>query len=335
MRTTRRIAIAAFAALLAVSAFGDPAEVTVRSSVDRSTITVGDPILYTLSISWDEGIEVTPPSLGVNLGGFEIQDYKAGEPRKEGGRQVLESSYRITIYDTGEFVIPGVEIAYKTAGGEEKTIGSEPIEILVESVSPDMDGGIADIKGQAEIKIDPLPYLLAATLVLFLAVSAILIIMMIRRRRMRRLLSAEPSFRPPAHELAMKRLNELRGRDLIGQGMIKQYYTELSEIIREYLENRYTLFALEQTTDEIVREAEALDLSRELHGRLGELLRACDLVKFAKHRPPQDAHDVFFEDVRGFVDATKLMPEVSMEDGADAGPPPGIEPPPVAGEAGA
>ena len=136
---------------------------------------MGDVIRYTLTVEWAKGVQVTPPSLGVNLGQFEIRDYKAGEPKPiEGGRTRLVSTYDVAIYEAGSFTeIPGVPVKYKDAAGVERTIDSEAVNVLVASANPDLKGTIRDVKAPVAIPIHWRPYILVGSGVLAALLLAI------------------------------------------------------------------------------------------------------------------------------------------------------------------
>ncbi|MDP3042703.1 MAG: hypothetical protein Q8N62_08305 [Candidatus Omnitrophota bacterium] len=109
-----------------------------------------------------------------------------------------------------------------------------------------------------------------------------------------------------ADELAYEQLEKLKAKDLIRQGKIKEYYSEVSDIIRHYLENRFLLKAPEMTTEEFLFYVR--DYSQLLSGHktlLKEFLLACDLVKFAKYLPPIEEMNAIFVSAKKLVDETK------------------------------
>jgi hypothetical protein len=128
------------------------------------------------------------------------------------------------------------------------------------------------------------------------------------RRRKRK-----PQLKParPAHEIAFEQLQQLKSKDLIRQGKIKEYYTEISDIIRHYLENRFQLKAPEMTSEEFlqyVRDNAALTAGHKQ--LLKDFLLCCDLVKFAKHEPVQQDADNAFMFAQKFVEETREIIEI-------------------------
>jgi hypothetical protein len=109
-----------------------------------------------------------------------------------------------------------------------------------------------------------------------------------------------------AHEIAYEQLRQLQAKGLIRQARIKEYYSEISDIVRRYLENRFSLRAPEMTTEEFLFYAR--DYGKLIAGHktlLREFLSACDLVKFAKYLPQAQEIDAIFVSAKKLVDETK------------------------------
>ena len=111
----------------------------------------------------------------------------------------------------------------------------------------------------------------------------------------------------PAHTIALEKLDNLDDAKLWQKGQIKEYQSELTFIIREYLENRYDMPALESTTDEITKALRKRDFNKEDETDLQNILQIADLVKFAKATPAEELHQQFLDRAYGFVKKTKLI----------------------------
>ncbi|MFN3198847.1 MAG: hypothetical protein ACE366_10610 [Bradymonadia bacterium] len=110
----------------------------------------------------------------------------------------------------------------------------------------------------------------------------------------------------PAHVIALAALVELEEQGLPAEGLIKQYYSRLSEIIRDYFERRFGFYALEMTTDEIRSKLPELSLSVEGHQAVEDFLAESDLVKFAGFAPSESAIDTVMRAARGIVELTRV-----------------------------
>jgi Xaa-Pro aminopeptidase len=114
----------------------------------------------------------------------------------------------------------------------------------------------------------------------------------------------------PAHRKALDKLYGLNEKQLWQSGKIKEYQTELTDIVREYLENRYQVRALESTTDEIIYDLKRQNLTSDQITELRNILQVADLVKFAKSKPDISIHQEFMDKSVDFVQSTKEKPLV-------------------------
>ncbi len=285
------------------------ASIAVESKVDRSTIFIGDRILYSVTVRRTADVLVEMPSLGANLGMFEIRDYEVKEPIKQGGVITEQTEYVISTFDIGDFEIPPLTIRYYTAADTTKReLRTEPIKITVQSLNPDQAGDIRDIKPPVEIPRDW--GLVARRVGAGLAVALMLalgVIAFLRFRKGKGLLPRREGPPRPAHEVALEELEALVGSGLLAAGEIKEFYSRLSEIVRRYIENRFFVDALEMTTGELLHAMEESGLGGEERELLGDLLGLSDLVKFAKYLPVQEEHNRATQAAFEFVHRTKLV----------------------------
>jgi hypothetical protein len=127
-----------------------------------------------------------------------------------------------------------------------------------------------------------------------------------QRKKKEKVIKEKISIRP-AHEIAFEKLEELRMAELWKKDRVKEHQTQLSFIVREYLENRYQIKALESTTAEITRDLNTAELEAKDVSELRDLLQIADLVKFAKAKPKEDIHARFLQQVFDFVERTQKM----------------------------
>jgi len=280
--------------------------ISVESYVDRATITIGDRILYTLRIVTDPQVRLEPPSLGSNLGAFEVKDYKFHDPVKtKDGKVINQSEYLITTFTTGEYVIPPITISYTDPQGEKKEIKSEPLFILVKSVgaSESDQEDIRGLKSPIDVPGGYLGYLLILPVLALLGAGGFLYY----RRRSRGLALPEipEELQRPAWEVALFELDRLRESDLLARKQVKKYFISLSDVIRKYTERRYEIPALDRTTEEIRGEIKRLRLDPRITESLHGLLFFCDLVKFAKYVPAAGEIENSLSEAYNIVNSTK------------------------------
>ncbi len=299
-----------------VVVFGQSSGISIESKVDRSSIHIGDVIRYSVIITHNPGVQLQTPSLAANLGMFEIRDYKVQEPRKESGKIIEQTDYLVSTFDTGEFEIPSLQIGY-TAGGDttRKFLKTEPIKIMVQSLNPDQAGDIRDIKMPL---VPPREYknlvLLITGIVFVLAIAFLVFYYLKRRKEGKSFLPKRQKPPRPAHELALEALEKLVAGDLLGTGKVKEYYIELSEIIRQYVEGRYFLDALEMTTTQLLDKMNQEQINADAIQMMREFLDACDLVKFAKYIPTNEETQIVTRLAFDFVQQTKLVISEPVEE---------------------
>lgn len=107
------------------------------------------------------------------------------------------------------------------------------------------------------------------------------------------------------HESALEKLELLKSEELWQKGRVKEYQSTLTDIIREYLEGRFDIRALEMTTDEISRSLKNTNFDINQESKLKEILQMADLIKFAKAKPDESIHEQYFNTAVDFVLDTK------------------------------
>jgi hypothetical protein len=292
-RSCTILTIALCAAFLGLSFAATAPEVKVDIKATPEKATVGDPITLRLDIQYPKGYQVMLPKLGSQVGDFAVLDFPPAKVTNtgQGGAQSpskCEAQIVVALYKPGDFEFPPLEIALRGADGSENKVSSPPAKITIQSVLAEQDKNLRQLKRQAEIQapVRWVMWLLIAALVLILAVIGIWLWR--RRRRPKPQRAAEPDAGPIA--LAESDLRDLLRRGLLENGLTKQFYISLSEIVRRILEAGFQIQTLEKTTSEILEE---LKLAGDGKGSgknlvaIESVLRECDLVKFAKYLPSQ------------------------------------------------
>lgn len=281
--------------------------IEVEASVNKSVITIGDRITYTLKIDREKGLRVHDPGKGTNLGMFEIKDYTIHDSVEVNNRVIQQFDYVISVYDTGTFVIPPFPVAFLPSDTSRKFqfITSEPLTIRVESVVNDENAEIHDIRPPLGIPVDYWRMaLMIGSLVLGLAALATAYWLYRKRKQ------GQPIFRKevlrPAHQIALENLQKLLASNLLREGEYKVFYFALSDIVRRYIERRFFIKAMEETTTELLGSLTEEQFPQEQIGLVREILSACDLVKFAKYAPPDSETESTVQLIRDFIERTKM-----------------------------
>lgn len=277
-------------------------QVQLYTSIDTSRGFIGDLFHLRLETEHPRGYTVQYPDTISTLGSFTVRDISIDRENRS-----TSATYTITVYDTGRYIISSLPVQVKSPeeGAQPLNFQSSEIAINILSLVPPDAEELKDIKPL--MRIPPrIPWLW-----ILVAIVAIAIAYYLWRRFRKRGKEGKPEISPRerrlnAHEIALRRLAEIRQADYPAQGAMKQHFSEISETLREYFENRFFIPALEMTTIEVMNELPA-HVSDELIGRKIEgLLQLSDLVKFAKYYPTeQEANDVL-ADAFEIISATKF-----------------------------
>ncbi|MEM6629440.1 MAG: hypothetical protein AAF694_07185 [Bacteroidota bacterium] len=290
---------------LPLASYGQAPEVV--ASIDTTEMLIGDQLDFNILVAHRADQHILWPFWLDSLGGFELIGKPVLDTLEKG--ELLEEIQQLTLtaFDSGEYQIPAIPIRYVANGGRDTfSVLTDPKSILVHTVPVDTTQAIKPIKELLNAPLtfrELLPWLLVG-LIAFLIIGGLVYWFFIRKK-------AEPVFtgppppKIPPHEIAMRKLANLEQKKLWQEGDIKTYYVELTEIVREYLEGRYKVQALELTTDEIVYQLSAKEIPVRQFDQLKELLTRADFAKFAKLRPGPTENLMGMEVARNFVKETR------------------------------
>lgn len=285
----------------------------IEAKVDRQEITIGDKVKYTIKVKADRDIEVEFPEFA-GASTFAVKDF-GHSAKKTWGKNIHRQWYVLDTYLSGEATIPAAIVKYRKKGAEQWNEAEiKEIKVSVKSLlaGSQESGQIRDIHGPRQLKGRGWFYLLLLTagLLIFGLIAGFITIG--KRKQVRAIL------RRPAHEIAYQALTALQNKGYRDYGNIKQYYIELSAIVRHYLENRFDIRAPEMTTDEFLSKVrDDRKLSPAHKNLLRDFLSNCDLVKFAKHLPRADDIESSFSAAKKLIDQTKEEDAVRQELGSE------------------
>jgi len=251
----------------------------VKAEIDTTSIRIGEQ--FQLKISVDETQNVIIPK--IQLKGLEIID----STRIDTIKNSLIRRYILTGFDSGAFYIPQQQIFVKN-----QAFLTDSLLINIATIAIDT----LKVKKFPIKSIKKEPYTFDDFRIYIYLILAILAIIgfwiywfVIRKRKET---EDSPTYRTlPPFEEAILRLNELDEKLLWQNNKIKEYYSELTEIVRGYIERELKVPALENTTDEVLamikdfKNADSIETSKETIKKLKDLLQEADLVKFAKSKP--------------------------------------------------
>ena len=195
----------------------------------------------------------------------------------------LESRVIITSFDSGSYILPPFRAFRLREDGSTDTLLFESAPIEVTTIQIDTTSYVPfDVKGQMNYPYTLREALPWAALLFFLLFIGYLVMKAIRNLREKRSIFGKPIVPDPPHIVALRRLEQLRKEGTWKRNQ-KEYFTTLTECLREYLEERYKIQAMEQTSNEILKELLTFDIKPDTFKELEELFSLSDLVKFAKY----------------------------------------------------
>lgn len=275
----------------------------MRTGIDKETIYIGDKIKYFIEVETGKDIEVSLPEFGENLSEFSIKDFDSSESGLF-GTKTFKQWYILDTFETGKFTMPAVVVKYRTKGEEEwqEVLADEVnIEVLSSLDEKALEGDIKDIKGPVSYWDKTYIYIILGIVT---AIALILSIIIYLQKRRKTIEVAIPTV--PAHEIAYEALKKLMVKDYLSTGKVQEFYFELSNIARHYIENRFQLKAPEMTTEEfLLTLKESAVLNSEQKSLVKDFLSHCDMVKFAKYLPQKNEIDASYESAKNLVDQTR------------------------------
>jgi hypothetical protein len=182
--------------------------------------------------------------------------------------------------------------------------------IFVSDIPVELEADIKDIKEPYDVPFNWkkwVKWFLIALLVIGLIIGAVLLWEKYRKKP-EQVQVARPKPKRPAHEIALEKLEALRQKKLWQNDKVKEFYIELSDIIREYIEFQFDILALEMTTDETMAALRFRGIEEEKIRPLEAMLRMADLAKFAKYKPVSNENEQSFQAATAFVNQTLVMP---------------------------
>lgn len=230
-----------------------------------------------------------------------IHDYRLDTLSIKNGLKELQARLLLTSFDSGYYKLP-LMVAL-TPQGDTVYMDSPFLDVTniqIDTANFEMH----PIKGQMGYPItfkEVLPWILLG---LFAVAAAYLLYRYIKYRRQNRDFFGKPIVNDPPHIIALRALDKLRSEKLWQNGKEKLYYTGITDTLREYIERRYGVGAMEKTSAEIMQSLSDKSIEEKYYRELDELFKTADLVKFAKYIPGvQENEDAIPVAVR-FVNST-------------------------------
>ncbi len=260
----------------------DRAPITLETKLLKDKIQIGDEFKLYILVDRPRKVTVSAPDPKVNIKPFEIKSVQLS-PVKKGQNRIQETYIlTMTVFELGDLKIPPITMPYQVEAGDAGEARTEPVSLKVNSVGAkitDKDD-IRPIKGPVSIGMTRfwtwVMGLLAGALLVFLIIKIVL-------RKIKEMGSAES--RKPAHERVLIEIKRLKDKGYLEEKKYKEFYSELSDVLRLYLERTFKVEALERTTSELLEELKQKRFEATPLSQMKQVLEETDLIKFAKFIP--------------------------------------------------
>jgi hypothetical protein len=287
----------------------------IESKVDTASIRIGEQVQWTVSVEVDTTSQVIFPE-GQTFSPLETVEALKTDTTRKDSRFLLQKSYALTQFDSGAYLLPSQRIEVDGLGYFTDSLFVSVANVPVDTVNQKM----YDIKPLMGVDADRFGWLKWVGLALLLALIAGGAVYWFVFRKKPLSESEQEALLPP-YERALKELKRLEQSRYLIQDEFKQYYTELTGIVRSYLEEEVHISALESTTSqllnklELLRDSGKLDIQEETLGQFKRILETADLVKFAKSKPEIRKAEEDRSNVEDIVRKTKeAIPEPTEEE---------------------
>lgn len=301
-----------FLMTIGVAGFGQE-KFKFKATLDRDTIVLGEQVKLKLEFDFSKRLEYMGwPQYNENkiTDNIEIVSATAIDstvnPKEQNVRwtQILT----LTSFDTGTFTIPQIPIAYKnlfdTVTMESFT---DSLHLVVRTVEADTTKAFHDIVAPRNVKFsfsEIANYVMWGVIALLVLLLGYYVYRRIKKNKPILPVKEEPLVAPDVE--ALTKLEKLRREQMWQDGRVKEYYTELTDIIRLYIERRLDIQAAEMTSEEIIDSIKADINNPQVIEKLALTFDTADLVKFAKLSPMSLENDLCLQRCIDFVNETKI-----------------------------
>lgn len=301
--------------------------IVVSASIDSTSLMIGDQTDMHIRVTQETNEQVEWPVFGETLqDGIEIVDRTIVDTTTlPDGRLQLTQYLTLTSFKDSLFAVQPIAVV---SGND--TFRTDPMALNVVQpfdLSADSTNAITDIKG---IERAPIWWwgifrwvLLALGIALLLAGLGYLLYWLLGKRKPQEE-PINPELLRPADEVALEKLDAIKIAKIWQKGQVKEYHTDLTDVVREYISRRFDVQSTEKTSDETLRELKPILLKgeglqvtgdgKDLYAKLSKMLQLADLVKFAKWTTTPDENESALITAYEFVNQTKIIDDLTNDE---------------------
>jgi len=280
--------------------------VIVDATIDSLQILIGQQAKIKLQVTLDADKQAIFPLYPDTLvRGVEVLDVAKCDTQllNNGQRAVLTQEYTVTSFDSALYYLPPMEVLVDNKPYHSKALALKVYSMPVDTLHPDQFFGPKTVMKAPFAWEDWYVSIAAALLFVPFLLTLIYLVKRIRDNKpIIRKVKVEPKL--PPHQQAMKEIERIKSEKVWQKGQPKEYYTELTDTLRQYIKERFGFNAMEMTSAEIIDKLLETN-DREALSDLRVLFQTADLVKFAKHSPMMNENDANLLNAIDFINETK------------------------------
>lgn len=281
---------------------------SVSAKLDSTVLWIGDQAKLTFEISQQSNQKVIFPIFSDTIvSGLEIvEPAKLDTIKSSDGHILVQQSYLLTSFKDSLIYIPSYPFVI-----DDDTVWSKSLSLkVVQPFQIDTAANtITDIKQVFEPKFDWLGLIKTILLVLMIIALIILVIVLVRKYLQRKPIFENLKNEPviAAHVVALSELERIKSEKLWQHGRSKEFHTQLTDVLRNYIESVYDLNSMEMTSEEILLSLKVVQMEHNsAYAGLKQILQLADLVKFAKWDALPAENELSVTNSFMFVNQTKL-----------------------------
>lgn len=297
-----------FCLMLALLADGSAQEITVSAKVPDESVKVGKPFSLDLSMKVPYGYFVEWAEFNTDTLSEQVDILKLGEILRTADPDsniIVQQQLTLMTFDTGYVTVPSIGLTYAQSVEDKLRMKAftDPVQLYVTTITVDTTQSYKPLMPPIERPVtmkEVFPWILGLLLLVLLGFGAWFLL---KHRKPSVDENGEPVKGPtvPPYDKAIDDLANLRQQKLWQVGKVKEYYSSLTDIAREYIEGQFDINAVEMTTDDILEEVKGLRFNEQLFAKLKETMEVADLVKFAKYTTSSLENDQAMNDMTDFV----------------------------------
>lgn len=285
------------------------AQVTVEAKLDSAGIFIGQRIGLTLEVSADAKKQVELPewdSLQQVVPGLEFVKAEKADTSylNDGKRMVLSRRYYFTSFDSALYLIPAFDVKVDGKEYHSKRVALKVLTFEIDTLHADSIFGIKEELAPPFDWAEWRQVIWSAVAALLIAGLLAYVIYRLKTNKpiIRRIRNKK---RMAPHKVAMQKIEQIKEEKMWQSEDSKEYYTQLTDTLRNYIKERYGFNAMEMTSYEIIQKLQEVN-DEEAIAELRELFQTADLVKFAKYSTLINENDRNLVNAIEYINQTKL-----------------------------